>query len=435
MLRRFLPVLLLVSALAAQTAPPPLVGIGDSLGEGVQSANSSDVSQPHSYLNLIAQQAGVAFPLPLIDSSPLGFIYSVSGRNRIDPTVVSPNLAVSGSSTGDILNRTYTGGPIVDEYGLVLSPRTGSQITIAESLKPFMIVCWAGNDDVLSAALAYNQYDASQMTSVADFTANYGELIQRLKAVNRGVVLANIPDVSNIGFLFNNDDLIKFTGKNFNLPAGSYTSLVAMLLLKLGLNDGSILQNPSWVLDATEAGTIQQRLTTFNQIIAADAAAAGFPVVNVNGLFASVGANPPVILGVKYTDRYNGGIFSLDGVHPSDSGHAVLANEFIQTMNNWYHLNIPLLSTAQLTQIFISDPFVDFNGDGRVRGRPFSGLLESLGPFLGISGQFNSPLPKRDPRRGQNFMREYFRLTGRDPETKWTTADAVDALRTVLGLR
>jgi hypothetical protein len=39
-----------------------------------------------------------------------------------------------------------------------------------------------------------------------------------------------------------------------------------------------------------------------------------------------------------------GGIFSLDGVHPSSLGHAILTNEFIKLINQTYDYEIPLLN-------------------------------------------------------------------------------------------
>ena len=73
-------VLLIIAASGAAQAQTPLVGMGDSITEGVQSLNASVVSQPHSYINLIARQMGVNFPLPLILSSPLSIAEDVAGR-------------------------------------------------------------------------------------------------------------------------------------------------------------------------------------------------------------------------------------------------------------------------------------------------------------------------------------------------------------------
>ncbi len=41
--------------------------------------------------------------------------------------------------------------------------------------------------------------------------------------------------------------------------------------------------------------------------------------------------------GIEFTPKYiEGGVFSLDGVHPNGRGYAVIANEFIRVINNHY---------------------------------------------------------------------------------------------------
>ena len=413
-----------------------MVGLGDSIGEGVQSADASSRTQPSSYLTWIAKQMGVPFTLPLIKGGAFTSVATVRGRTRIDPTLAASNLAVSGADVNSLLNQ-QAGTPITTETDLVLQPRTGSQMQIAAALKSPFNVCWIGNNDVLGAVLAFDQLDATQMTPVPQFTADYATIVQQLKSTGGRVLLGNIPDVTNIGFLFGPKDLTAFLGSDFGLPQGSYTTLPTMLLIKIGIDDGSILQNPNYVLDPGEIQSIQQRLGTFNQIIASDAAAAGIPVVDIHGLFQQYTQNPPVIGGVTLTTRYLGGIFSLDGVHPSNIGHAFAANAFIATANGAFGSHIPLLSDQALTQILLADPFVDFNGNLKVRGRPLAGTLETLGPFLGISGDFSDLLSvagQVDASLGPRFMQKYFALTGRNPQTRWTRQDAIEALRTVFAL-
>jgi hypothetical protein len=284
--------------------------------------------------------------------------------------------------------------------------------------------------------LAFDQLDASQLTPVPIFAANFHQIAQSLTAWKTQVVFANVPNVTDVGFLFDNDDLTLFLGHDYGLPAGSYTSLVAMLLLKLGMADASLLQNPSWVLDAGEVQTIASTIQQYNQIIAQEAAAVKMPVVDINSLLAFVHKNGVPFGNFTLTTRYLGGMFSLDGVHPSNIGHAVLANAFLKTANAAFHLNAPLLSNQQLSTILVQDPFVDFNGNLKVRGRPFAGLLETLGPSLGISGDTADGImqPGTNAALGQQLMRNYFAATGRDPETAWTQKDAVEALRLIFGL-
>jgi len=441
MIRRVLLLLGLAFLVSAQT-PPPFIALGDSLGEGVQSAIASDRTQPHVYLNLIAEQMNVAFPLPLLSTTFYGVIGNVSGRVRDNPNLVAADMAVSGADSTSILTVAAQTPP-ADETDLVLAPQFGfTQISAAEASHSPFTICWIGNNDVLAAILAFDDLNATQITPVPVFQANYDQLTSRLGATGSKIVYANIPDVTQIAFLFSPEELSLFLGSSYGLPEGSYTTLVAMLLIRLGLEDPSILQNPNWVLDPTEVQTIHTAVVAFNGIIAAEAAKINAPVVDVYDLFNQYTANPPVIGGVTLMPQFLGGLFSLDGVHPSDIGHALLANGFIGTIDAYYGMNVPKIGTKQLTAILDADPFVDFKGTLQVRGRPLNGLLETLGPYLGISGDFSN-LPGAPhglasagiyPAAGRLFMRQYFQAIGKDPNTKWTAGDAVNAMRYVFHL-
>jgi hypothetical protein len=420
-------------------APPPFIGLGDSLGEGVQSADAASQTQVNGYLNLIAQQMGVSFPLPLIRTGLFGIVGNTFERNRINPSLAASNLAVSGADSTSILNE-QAGTPIVSETDLVLAPRTGSQISIAESLRSPFTICWIGSNDVLGAILDFDQLNPTQIaaaiTPPSVFQSNYAQITSRLGALGGKLVFANIPDVTQIAFLFSPQDLIAFLGSDYGLPNGSYTSVVAMLLIKLGLNDGSVLQNPDWVLDPSEIQTLEQSVAGFNQIIAADAAQVGAPVVDTNALFNNYLQNPVVMGGITLTRQYLGGLFSLDGVHPSDIGYALVANAFIEKIDSFYGKTIPTLNSTQLNAIFEADPFIDFNHNLRVQGRFGVGLVETLAPFLGISGEAPpAPVsPGVNKALGELFMQAYFASQGKDPHTKWTEQDAIAAFHQLFKL-
>ena len=428
--------LVFFSTICAAQAPPPFVALGDSLGEGDQSADANQLTQPNVYLNLIATQMGVPFALPLIQTCPLCYVGEVnSSRYRINPSVMTPNLAVSGASTGSILSDA-SGSPVDDETDLVLSPQVGTQIQIAQSLKAPFMICWIGSNDALGSVLSFNQLNATQLTSQTDFQNNFQQIVQGLTGWGSKVVFANIPDVTKVAFAMSNQDLITFLGSDYGLPNGSLTTVVAMLLIKLGIDNGSILQNPDWVLDPTEIQTIQTAVQGFNQTIAQDTSQAGVAMVDAYTLFNFIVAHPPTFGTTVLTNRVNGGLFSLDAVHPSDIGHAIVANFFIAKANSFYHMNIPFIPKAQLNTILQNDPFVDFNGDLIVRGRPRNGLLETLGPLLGLSGDKQDSGIHRgvDKTLGPKFMRAYFTATGRDPNTPWTKDDAIHALAHTFGL-
>ena len=53
-----------------------------------------------------------------------------------------------------------------------------------------------------------------------------------------------------------------------------------------------------------------------------------------------------VVNGRRITTAFFGGLFSLDGIHPTNTGHAILSNEIIKAMNRENAAGIPPLPIA-----------------------------------------------------------------------------------------
>ncbi len=401
-----------------QAAPPLLVGLGDSIGEAVQSADANELTQPYSYLNLLALRMGAAAPLPLIRTSLFASVGDTTNRHRVDPTVQGLNLAVSGADVTSLLQDradATTTAEINSETDLILFPRLGSQMEVAESLHPQNVACWIGANDALGAALSFDQLDASQLTPISDFTARFQEIANRLDAMGSRVVFATIPDVGQIAYLLDRQDLIRFLGSDFGLPAGSKTTLPLMLMVKLGLIAPTELTNPQFVLDPAEQQTISDRIHAFNDVIKQTAAAHGMGVVDVHAVFQYFVDSQVNVGGVPITTRFLGGLFSLDGVHPSNIGQALVANMFIDGFNQQYGLNIPQLDGPTMYWLFLTDPFIDKDGDGRVTGRFGAGFLETISLFLGLSGDTNDySFTLQTTASSASALDSYARETGRD---------------------
>ncbi|MES2519710.1 MAG: hypothetical protein V4585_16455 [Bacteroidota bacterium] len=75
--------------------------------------------------------------------------------------------------------------------------------------------------------------------------------------------------------------------------------------------------------------------------------ATNLPVVDIYGLYKKIFAGTYTTDdGVKVNpDWAKGNFFSADGIYPTAFGQAVIANEVIKTMNQFYKLNIPLVDT------------------------------------------------------------------------------------------
>jgi lysophospholipase L1-like esterase len=95
-----------------------------------------------------------------------------------------------------------------------------------------------------------------------------------------------------------------------------------------------------WVLTPEEQAEIATATTAFNTIIEATANAAGLALVDANGLLNQL-ANAGITSGdfTLTSSLVTGSAFSLDGIHPTARGYALLANEFMKAIDATYGSN------------------------------------------------------------------------------------------------
>ena len=95
-----------------------------------------------------------------------------------------------------------------------------------------------------------------------------------------------------------------------------------------------------WVLIPSEQEEITAATNAFNQIIAATASQAGLAFVDANSLLNQL-ANGGITSGqfTLTSSLVTGSAFSLDGIHPTARGYALLANEFMKAIDVTYGSN------------------------------------------------------------------------------------------------
>lgn len=91
-----------------------------------------------------------------------------------------------------------------------------------------------------------------------------------------------------------------------------------------------------FVLIPSEQQEINAATTSFNASIAAAANDAGFAFVDANAILSGDLTSNNFTL---TADLVTGGAFSLDGVHPTARGYALIANEFMRAIDNTYGSN------------------------------------------------------------------------------------------------
>ncbi len=343
------------------------VAVGDSLTAGFMSGSLVETHQVHSYPALIARQAGVtAFQQPLVSEpgipaeltllslspSPLIAPKSTSQGVPVNAQVPRPynNLGVPGATSVDCLATTSGGFHDLVLRGL------GTAVQQAVASGPSFITLWIGNNDVLGAAVNGQAIDGVTLVPAATFRQAYTQIVAALKSAGAPIVAANLPDVTSIPFVTTiprvvvnpttrqpvlvDGQPVALLGPTGPLPPGSYVTLAASSFLARGIGIPSGLGGTgaplpdNVILDPTEVATIRDQVATNNLAIADICAAAQIPVLDVNAILREITNEGRDLGGVSLSSAFlTGGVFSYDGVHLTELGYAVLANEWIALIN------------------------------------------------------------------------------------------------------
>ncbi len=94
-------------------------------------------------------------------------------------------------------------------------------------------------------------------------------------------------------------------------------------------------------------------VSAFNGIIKSLAEAKGLAFVDANAKLKELNSQSGIQWdGVKYTAKFvTGGVFSLDGVHLTGRGYALIGNEFIKAINKTYKSTLPLVNPNQYSGV------------------------------------------------------------------------------------
>ncbi|GAA4164871.1 SGNH/GDSL hydrolase family protein [Chryseobacterium ginsenosidimutans] len=97
------------------------------------------------------------------------------------------------------------------------------------------------------------------------------------------------------------------------------------------------------VLSKTEAAAVKTAVDAYNTAIRGLADSYGLAFVDANNKMIDLNSQSGISWdGVKYTAKFvTGGTFSLDGVHLTGRGYAIVANEFIKAINKKYRSTLP----------------------------------------------------------------------------------------------
>ena len=108
----------------------------------------------------------------------------------------------------------------------------------------------------------------------------------------------------------------------------------------LAVNGVTYPMEDKWVLIPDELAAIKKATDAYNAAIEGLAAQAGLGLVDAKGLLEELTTNGLASDGFVLTGKYvTGGAFSMDGIHLSARGYALLANEFLKEIDATYGSN------------------------------------------------------------------------------------------------
>lgn len=368
--------------------------MGDSLSQCFQDGVIRESSQNLSYIAHLSRQVNTELRQALVQEPGFGTLFKLKnpaipvkplslqsflnldtpvpvGSSRVDPTVRVNNFSVGGAKVNDLLTArpdpNNPANPIFVSLGIPWlfdnPPVRRSQIEFVEAMnpKPTVVILFIGGNDALGAASAS---DLSLLTDADKFAADYEELVRRAKATGAQLILVTVPDVPLVPAFVSNRDLAVLANTAPELLAlatgiqeGDYVTLRALPTL-VGILNGQI-QGPvpkNLILTKKQAKKISKTIKKYNATIVNIGKRENFPVVDLNELLKQLSTKGIEIPGVAtVNNKYFGGIGSLDGIHLTNTGNALLANAFIETINKFYGTNIPLVDVVSIAK---NDPLV-----------------------------------------------------------------------------
>lgn len=179
----------------------------------------------------------------------------------------------------------------------------------------------------------------------------------------------DVPTAGVLGFVYgqarqaNADDLIVFPSQAIiaKLNEDAFATLQGLGLPaanagQLSVNGITYPLEDKWVLTPSEQESIATAHAAYNQTIEALATQYDLAFVDASDFMATFAETGfPLGDGSTVTATYGtGGGFSLDGVHPSPRGYALLSNLFIETINAKYGSDLPGVNPLGFKGLYIN---------------------------------------------------------------------------------
>lgn len=288
-----------------------------------------------------AKQEPTFFSLWIGNNDVLG--YATSGGTGVDHNETG-NLVASKYKSNDISNATVVAGALEQIIATMTNSAKKPKGVIANipsvtSIPYFTTVPYnaiTGLTDVQISGLntAYAQYNGGLALALKNNLINQAEYEQRLikpftaGATQNALVIID-KDLTNLSAL----------GLNSYRQATSKDLITLTALPYIRQGYGTQIQMPDqYVLTEKETAKAEAAVTKYNASIASLATKYNLALVDAYSEMKKLSSSSGIkYYGQTYTTAFiSGGAFSLDGVHLTGTGYAIVANMFADAINRKY---------------------------------------------------------------------------------------------------
>lgn len=383
------------------------ISVGNSLTAGFADGGLYLEGQKVAYPNLLAAQmasvGGGTFTSPFFaDAQANGSGYlNLSALVNGSPTLsnVTTNLAYRDAThlakySGEIQNLGVPGMRVDLAFAAPYSAAnmymerllTDSQVgtttyfQFIQGRNHTFFSLWLGNNDALGWATNGGvTTDATNvLTDKATFSMLFSNLVNALTAGGQKGVVGTIPDVTAVPYFntvtvpallaaakaINPAAVAVFIQTATGVRAATSEDLIRFPFQSAGLfGTGTIPygldpRNPianNWVLDKDEVIRVKDYVNSYNSTIKSLANSKGLAIADTYTYLNLVKAGV-AIQGININSAFiTGGAFSLDGVHLTPRGNAVIANVFIDAINGKYASTIPTIDITKYRGVKFPD--------------------------------------------------------------------------------
>ena len=363
--------------LTAQDLFQRYVALGTSNSMGVQSAGIYAPGQRASWPAQLAALAGMPFTLPLMSDPGCGpplqpplaadaILVGAFGNNLVtavmntcaplQPGVTLPtnNVAISGADVHDALYSTLETQGTTTRTGILYSrvlPPGQTQVTAMLAQQPTFVSVELAANDVLPASTG----QISAMTPYANWQSDYDHVVDSVaKSGARAVLVglpnnaADFPSIRRAREFFNQWPSLLALGISVSVNcyfSSNYLFVPGYILTLLSKTPttatcADVPGTADYVLTASDMNAINAEMAQINAHIQTEAQQYGYAYFSLASLY-DLPKPSFSVSNLLFSNTPFGQYISLDGVHPSAQGQALLAAAAAQAINAKYGVAIP----------------------------------------------------------------------------------------------